>query len=174
MRDKKKVILYVTLLPYIFAFFYGLYHAVMGYKFNLTGWETVYGLDAFMEAVLHLWDEIVLSVNGCAFVGLAGCVAYQIWFFLSRAKRKNKFHLPFMLLLISCIVLCIPFLYGLRAYFVGESVGIMAGELVYGIAAVQRAMFWCTIALCVVPVLPLSILYLLLYGIKKFRSRKKS
>ena len=84
------IILLISFLPYMAILGYGLYSAVFGYDvYTLilpTYIETLYGLDAFLEAVTVL-GLILLYIPILPF-----CMIYQIIFILIKmiGKLKNR------------------------------------------------------------------------------------
>ncbi len=90
MKKIPFIILLISFIPYIAILGFGLYSAIFGY--DVYTWilptyvETLYGLDAFLEAVTVL--SLVLSF----YLVLPLCLLYQLGFAAVKIilKLKNK------------------------------------------------------------------------------------
>lgn len=90
MKKIPFIILLISFIPYAVLLGYGLYSAIFGYDvYTLilpTYVETLYGLDAFLEAVT------VLGLTLLFFPVLPICAFYQILYIVVKIilKLKNK------------------------------------------------------------------------------------
>lgn len=175
----KKKILYITLTPYLLTFIYCLYHAFFGYYLGYIE-KYEYGLDGFIYAFSDVFDYIVFS-NWV--VLLIAIVIYQIWYFVCEYKtrgerkkdNKRSKHIFFsiegsivkkVLFVLSITCWMLWFLYGIYSFFFGYCSGFFRCNIVYGIDAMYSSMLFSLFIFSFIPVLPISLIYIIVYIIK--------
>lgn len=132
-EDKKKILLYVTFIPYVYIVFMCIYHSIFGY--DITMLETDYGLEAIEDVLFDfLWgiDGVVFNPLKCILVILL--IGYQIYYFVSCKKEKsenkkscmkkiNSEKIKKALYYISILCWVLYFLSGIFAFFFGSETG---------------------------------------------------
>jgi hypothetical protein len=172
----KKIILYISLTPYIYLLISSLYYAICGYTYNYNGANTIYGIDAFLDNVINrFWFDNFVSFNFIGFLCIC-CVGYQIWYFINmkstKGLNKKKLNIKKILLMISLLSWIIYFLSGIYAIFFGYERGFFYHITVYGFEAFKDAMFWNLIEFTFIPVLPITLIYIIIYFISKIMQGK--
>jgi len=160
MKDKKyKLILYITLIPYIILLLTSLYYSIFGYYLSYMD-EYIYGIDAFLASINDIWFYVIR--NPILIVLLIILVIYQIGYFIIKSK------LPFkkILLYISIICWIIYILSGIYHMIYGYCDGLFSCTKVYGIDALFSSLFWYGFSFTIIPVLPLTLIYIIIYTIK--------
>lgn len=81
-RDKiLKILMIVSLLPYIGLLLYGVWCMIFGFTFFF---ETCYGIEAFFSSIiiggLILWVDMIIPV----------CLIYQLFYIIYKMIRKRK------------------------------------------------------------------------------------
>jgi len=84
----KKIILFITFLPYIYILLLSTYHAIFGYDvYTLilpTYVKTIYGIEAFKEV-------FILNLLGLTFIPIIPiCLIYQIVYLIIFIVKKYK------------------------------------------------------------------------------------
>ena len=171
----KKYIFYISLLPYAYVIVGSLYYAVFGYTYTSIG-ESIYGIEAFLVYIIHrFWFDNFIMFN---LIGLfcTCCIVYQIWYFLSSKSRKtsltSRLNIKKILFVISLISWIIYFLLGVYASFVGYKTGFFNTTTVYGLEAFKNAMFWNLLMFTYIPILPITLIYIIVYLSRQMIKRK--
>ncbi len=171
MKNKtiKNIIFYIALIPYAVLAFMCIYYAIVGYGYNLG--KNAYGFVAvgnFLPDVFsNILDKCLEPVPLCTVVLWIGYQLYYIISFKSdkkvpaaqeeNAKGSKKISLRKIVFWIS--ISC----WG--AYF--------ASGLEYGMDALADTLLWNLIRFSVIPILPISLLYIIIYVIVKLKEEKK-
>ncbi len=169
MKPKtKKVLFIVSLIPYVIIILIGIYFAIFGYHFDYIN-STDYGLEAMGDFLLgdvlfgidFLWQKAIC---------FALLIGYQIYYLLSKNREKQekdtnkkKIRLGKIIFVISIICWMIYFAYAIGCFFWGYNTGIINMHRVYGLEAIREALLWNLIAFSLVPVLPISLIYIVIY-----------
>ena len=182
----KKLILYVSLIPYIYVLLMCIYHAIFGYDYGLIGIAPNYGFSAVGDVINVYWFEVFTDFDYKLFF-LILCIIYQIYYFISYKKAKstekeqatnkfNKISFKKILFIISIICWIIYFLTGIYAFFFGSNTGggLFYPEIEYGIDAFLHTLFWNLIIFSAIPILPISLIYIIIYIIIKYKNRKQA
>ena len=153
MKDKKyKIILYVSLIPYLIVLLISLYHSIFGYHLSNLG-KNHYGIDAFLDSINNIWFEILGSpILIILFILL---VLYQITYFITNSKLGFKK----ILLYLSILCWALYILSGIYHMIFGYCEGFFTCTNVYGIKALTSSLFWYGLAFTIIPVLPLTLIY---------------
>ena len=84
----KKVLLYISLLPYVYCIIMSLYHAIFGYTYNSEFIEADYGIEAIMTFLSNYWMNNIIFLNVAGMINIFA-ILYPIYFFISY-KRIDK------------------------------------------------------------------------------------
>ena len=183
----KKLILYISLIPYIYVLLMCIYHAIFGYDYGLIDIAPNYGFDAVGDVINEYWfDGIIANFNYKSFFVIL-CLIYQIYYFITYKKAKttkneqsknkfNKMNSKKILFIISIICWIIYFLTGIYAFFFGSNTGggLFYPKMEYGIDALLHTLFWNLIIFSAIPILPISLIYIIIYLIIKYKNRKQA
>ena len=132
-KDKKKIILYVTFIPYIYIVFSCIYYAIFGLDFYAH--RKVYGIEAIGDFLGDFaWDFIDAVCNPLICILVVFWIGYQIYYFVSFKKEKNESKKSFskktfsektkiVLFYISILCWVLYFLSGIFAFFFGSATG---------------------------------------------------
>jgi hypothetical protein len=173
----KRAILYISLLPYAYLILSSLYYAIFGYTYNVTG-RTIYGITAFLDNIINrFWLDNFIMFNFIGFLCTC-CIVYQVWYFINIKRKdtpilkKGKLNIKKVLFIISWLAWIIYFLSGIYALFFGYESGLFYKTTIYGFNAFKEAILWNLIRLTFVPVLPATLIYIVVYLISENRQRK--
>lgn len=171
MKNKtiKDILFYIALIPYAVLVFLCIYYAIVGYGYKLG--KTAYGFEAignFLPDVFSdILDKCLEPVPLCILVLWGG---YQLYYFISfksakkvpmvqeeNEKVSKKISLRKILFWISiaCWV----------AYF--------ASGFANGMDALADTLLWNLIVFSVIPILPITLLYIVIYVIVNLKEKKK-
>jgi hypothetical protein len=175
----KKVILFISLLPYVYLILSSLYYAVFGYTYNFAGAETIYGSRAFLDKIINrFWFDNFIMFN---FIGLfcTCCIAYQIYYLINIQRKKTpvlskrRLNIKKILFITSILTWIMYFLSGIYALFFGyKSEMFFSTNIYHGFEAFRMAMIWNLVAFTFIPILPITLIYILAYLISKKRHKK--
>ena len=133
-EDKKKILLYVTFIPYIYIIFMCIYHSIFGFDFTMLD-ETDYGLEAIGDVLGDFcWEFVEAVCNPLKCILVILWVGYQIYYFVSYKKEENENKKSFSkkinfdkikkaLFYISILCWILYFLSGIFAFFFGSATG---------------------------------------------------
>ena len=183
----KKLILYISLIPYIYVLLMCIYHAIFGYDYALIGIAPNYGFDAVGDVINEFWfDGIITNFNYKSFFFIL-CIIYQIYYFITYKKVRttkkeqlkskfNKINFKKILFIIAIICWIIYFITGIYAFFFGSNTGggLFYPEMEYGIDALLHTLFWNLILFSAIPILPISLIYIVIYLIIKYKNKKQA
>ena len=85
-----------------------------------------------------------------------------------KAEKRRK-----VLYIISWGCWGLYLLTGVYAFFFGYSTGIFEKTMVYGFEALSEVLFWNIIIFSVIPILPISTIYIVIYHINKLKNKKQ-
>lgn len=171
MKNKtiKDIIFYIALIPYAVLVFMCIYYAIAGYGYNLG--KAAYGLVAIGKFLPEVFSDILnMCLEPVPLCILVLWVGYQLYYFISfksnkkvsgvqgeNAKGSKKISIRKILFWISiaCWV----------SYF--------ASGLANGMDAFADTLLWNLIVFSVIPILPVSLLYIIIYVIVKMKEAKK-
>lgn len=145
---------------------------IFGYHYEYID-RTEYGFDAFIQPLYDVWDFIISSP--ILLILFAIMVIYQIWYFLhkegKKEKKKSKLQLKKILLYLS--ILCWILYFGISIYnsIAGICMGLFTCTTVYGFEAFYSSLFWYGLVFSFIPVLPVTLIYIILYIIKVKRKK---
>lgn len=166
----KKTMLYISFFPYIYLIFSSLYYAIFGYTYNNANAKTIYGIEAFFDNIVNrFWFKNFIMFNFIGFFCVC-CIGYQIWFFIN-VKNKKKLNIKKTLFIISLASWIIYFLSGIYAIFFGYKSGWFYKTTIYGFEAFKEAIFWNLITFSIIPILPITLIYIAIYLISKMRQK---
>lgn len=178
----KKLILYISFIPYIYLIITSLYCAIFGYTYENIK-VTVYGIDAFLENIINdFWFNNVIMFNFIGFLFIC-CLIYQIWYFTNMKGKneinkdnlnKKKINIKKGLYIISLLCWITYFLSGIYAMFFGYQAGFFVTKTIYGFEAFKAAMFWNLLGFTFIPVLPIALIYIIIYTVIKSKQRKNN
>ena len=161
MKDKKyKIILYITLIPYLIVFLVGVYHSIFGYHLSYLD-KNIYGFEAFLQPIDDIWFTLI--DNPLLIVILVIMVIYQIGFFISKCKWKIKKILFYLSILCWILYLLIAIYYAIFGY----CDGIFQCTNIYGFEAFYSILIWYGLVFTMfIPILPVTLIYIIVYIIK--------
>ena len=180
--NKKKVIFYVSLLPYVYLILKCIYHSIFGYEYEFYHGKIEYGIDGAMEALNNFWFDNLFMFNYVTVIFIV-CIIYQLWYFITRksnkevdnnnAKKKINLKKFFFIL---CILFWIIYLcYGIYSAIFGYEYEFLGNyHISYGIKGLLDSLFILGIYFCIVPIIPISIIYIIIYTIVYYREKKRS
>ena len=183
----KKFVLYISFIPYIYAIVMSVFYAFFGYDYY---GDTYYGLDSLSR----FWSDIIFEfMITPKVVILAVCIIYQIYYFIMgkrkekrikqdeetgeevveeeadlKAEKRRK-----VLYIISWGCWGLYLLTGVYAFFFGYSTGIFKKTMIYVFEALSEVLFWNIIIFSVIPILPISTIYIVIYHINKLKNKKQ-
>jgi len=176
----KKLLLYVSLLPYVYCIIMSLYHAMFGYSYDLVGFEDDYGFDAIGDFLGEYWLDNVFHFN---FVSVANifAIVYPIYYFVTSKKTNNdkvesnirKINIKKILFVISVACWITYFMSGMYAFFFGYSAGLFESGIVYGFEALENALVWNLLIFSAIPILPITLIYIIIYLIFRCKEKRK-
>jgi hypothetical protein len=170
----KKIILYISFSPYICILLYGLYCAIFGYNYDLPGSDTLYGLEAFVDALVNrVWFYIILGINVLTIVTVL-CLVYQLWYFIQNNMNTSKKKVSRFLFFISLGCWACYFLFGIYSFLFGYKVSSFGNShVVYGFEALQDSLLWTLIGFSFIPILPISLLIIVIYLVSGFINKRR-
>ena len=168
-----------------------IYYAIVGYNAGYILDNIVYGF----VAIRYFLENVFVSVINAFFNPIKLCIiilwiGYQIYFFISFEGNNQKkvvyskendsyksknINLKRILFFISILCWIIYFASGIFAFFFGSNTGggLFSPTMEYGIDALLHTLFWNLFSFSVIiPVLPISLLYIIIYLIIKKKRRK--
>lgn len=191
MKNKniKNVLFYIALLPYVILLFMCIYYATIGYGYNLG--NMAYGFVAVGQFLGDVYVNIInMFFNPITLCIIILWIGYQIYYFISfKSDKKEKvvtkeinvstsktINLKKILFFVSILCWIIYFASGIFAFFFGSNTGggLFYSTMEYGIDALLHTLFWNLLAFSLIPVLPISLLYIIIYLIVKKREEKNS
>lgn len=164
--NAKKIMLYISLGQYVFIFLYGLYYAIFGYTFEFYREKTIYGLETFISKIEDIWLDNIIDFNFIGIIELI-CTIYLIWYFIDTNKSTRKINIRKIVYIISIACWIIYALSGVYALFFGYNTGIITTHRVYGGEALVNALVMNLFIFSIIPILPISLIYIILYLKKK-------
>lgn len=169
----KKILLYISLIPYIILFVLCIYWAVFGYYDSIRN-DKIYGLYAMLENLGSFYFDNMFPLTFIGSIYIV-CFIYIIWFFVNRfttkknkLKKQENMDIAKVLFVLSCSVWILYFLSGVYAMFVGyTSCFITCHDTIYGFEAMKEMLFINLLKYSLIPVLPISLIYMIIYLFKK-------
>ena len=182
----KKLILYISLIPYVYLIFSSLFFDAIVYSNG-----TAYGLDILLVNLLEFWFENFIMFNFIGFIYTC-CFAYQTWYFITCSRKssdnnnevynekentvvKKRKNIKEIIFKISCSIWIVYLLYGIYVAFFGYRIEIdhFTKETIYGLKAFIEAMQQNFYVLSYIPILPPSFIYIVMYSISNIRKKNK-
>lgn len=186
----KNILLGIALLPYIIIIVMSLYSSIAGHE---SYGRVYYGFDAIGNYLGDLFNDwinlfVTFPINLIAIPIIVFWIGYQIYYFITfkRIRKENKTEIKEnhrniskkinvrKIIFYICIACwCMYLASGVFAFFFGYEEGIFYKHMIYGMDALISTYFWFGIALLIIPVLPISLLYIIIYVIANKRKKKK-
>ena len=184
----EKKLLYVSFIPYIVFLLICLKSAIFGVCYDFMD-ECYYGLEGVKEAFNDLFFDFLF---GPWFLLIVAIIFYQLWYFIfrfetkieknmkknSKANKKAevddevvKFNLKKILFVLAVLVWIYYLGMGVYYFFAGTCVGMLDCEMIYGFDAMFEFYFLNGFMLTMIPVLPITLLYMILYLIKDKKNK---
>ena len=88
-------------------------------------------------------------------------------------EKKSNENIKKNWFIICCLVWVAYFGYGIYAYFAGYSSGFFGGPMIYGYKAFRDAMIWNLIGFSIIPILPATLIYIVIYLLNNKKEKKK-
>lgn len=173
-RNIKNILFCISLIPYICLLFMCIYYSIKGYGQNLGC--TAYGIVAVGNFLGDVCNKIInLFFNPFALCIIILWIGYQIYYFVSyksNGYKQTRINLRKIFLFISILCWIIYFASGIFAFFFGSNTGggLLDATMEYGMDALLHTLFWNLISFSLIPVLPISLLYIIIYVIIKKRA----
>lgn len=188
MKNKiKKYVLILSCFPYIYIFLKGIYYSIFGY-----GDYGNKGLDALIDYLCG--DVVGLALELSSWVIFIPCVAYQFYYFINvrgnkdnnnkdrdseisvepeekRTEKRQKVRKFWFI--IACMCWGLYFLSGVYAFFFGYDTVFFSTARVYGFEGLCNALLWNIIKFSIIPILPISLIYIIVYRISNVIKKKK-
>ena len=191
MKNKniKNVLFYIALLPYVILLFMCIYYAIIGFDYGLG--ELAYGFLAVGIFLSYVYSNIIFIMffNPITLCIIILWIGYQIYYLISfKSDKKEKvvtkecngstsknINLKKILFFVSILCWIIYFASGIFAFFFGSNTGrgLFDRTMEYGIDALLHTLLFNLITFSLIPVLPISLLYIIIYWIVKKRKEKK-
>lgn len=179
----KKLLLYISALPYAYCIVMSLYHAIFGYSYDSEFISDDYGIDAIGNFLSNYWVDNIINLNIVTSINIFAII-YPIYYFITTKKvtqkkkdsdkRKVNINVRKILFVLSSMCWALYFLSGIYAFFFGCNVGgFMDYEIGYGMEALKETLFWNFLAFSIIPVLPISLIYIIIYLIARYREKRK-
>ena len=179
--------LVLSFFPYLYILLKGIYYSILGYE-NYGN----KGLDALVDYLSCDVFGLVFEVS--AWVIFIFCVAYQFYYFINvngnkeknikdkdsetsveqeeklteKSQKISKVWFIIALMCWGCYLLS-----GVYAFFFGYDSGLFSTVKVYGFEGLCNALFWNIIILSIFPILPVSLIYIIVYIISNVIKKKK-
>ena len=183
----KRILLCIAFIPYIILICACLYYAINGYGYYDNNFRLpVYGLGAienYLRNLLEGWSNLLVMFVVFPIIFL--WIGYQIYHRVIKENKKElkdnnkdtsksiKFKKIIFYICIGCW--CLYFASSIFVFFFGfNAYGTIAREeFAYGTRGMLMALFLAGRALSIIPVLPISLLYIIIYVIVNRRKKKK-
>lgn len=160
MKDKRiKIVLYITFIPYIIMLLISCYHSIFGYNYSHTELSS-YGIDGFMVSISNVWFYILS--NPLALILFAVVLIFQLSYLIFLGKKYIKR----ILLCLSILCWIIYLLSGIYHMKYGFCDGLFTCNKVYGLEALTSSLIWYGIGFTFIPVLPITLIYIIIYIVK--------
>ncbi len=194
-KKVKNILFGIALLPYIIIIIKCVYYAITGYGYTLG--NTAYGYVAIGKYLGDVFNDVIDLVidfpkNLIAIPIIIMWVGYQIYYFITFDRKKQKQKTGSQkeietdnqttstkstakrIIFYLCVACwCLYLASGIFAFFFGYDDGIFHSNMIYGIDALLSAYLWYGLAFSFIPVLPISLLYIIIYIIVNKRKKKK-
>lgn len=178
----KRVLFHISLMPYFYVIVMSIFYALVGYGLNLG--KTAYGINAIGNYLSDLFSDVLSALFDPIIIIIAVIwISYQMYYFVSvtkniekvNKKEKKSINLKKIFFIISILCWVVYFLSGIWAFFFGSSTGggLFNKTMEYGMDAMLHTWFWNLLAFSLIPVLPISLLYIIIYLIIKYHKNKK-
>ncbi len=177
----KKILFYISLIPLALLLIMTIYYSIAGYYVSYIE-KSFYGFDAMERFLGDVYHDVIISIADF----IPACIAilwigYQIYYFITLKKdekpkeeKRKKYELSKIVFFICILCWVIFFLLGIYAFFFGADAGWFYTNIVYGIDGVLTMWLWLLIAFgWFIPILPVTLLYMIIYLIIKRKNKKK-
>lgn len=168
----KKKLLLISFIPYILFLLKCLYDSIFGICYHFD--KCYYGVDGFLESFIGGLEEIIFSYY---VVFLLLIVGYQIYYFICVHKTrlegnsnggktifsKKRLNIKKILFIISICCWILYLSYGLYSFMFGYRECFFHCTHLYGFDAFLSSMFWVGLAFCIIPILPITLIYIIIY-----------
>lgn len=191
MKNKniKNILFYIALIPYVILIFICIYYAIIGYGYDLG--NKYYGFVAVGQLLADFLANIInMYFNPIILCIIILWIGYQIYYYISfRSDKKEKIvgkesngstskSINFKNILFFVSILCwiIYFALGIFAFFFGSNTGggLLYPTMEYGIDAFLHTLFWNLLAFSIIPILPISLLYIIIYLMIKKKEKNRN
>jgi len=185
MKNKgiKNAIFCIAMIPYAVLVIMCIYYAIAGYGYNLG--KTAYGIVAIGNFLPDIFSDIL---DKC-FEPFPLCTAvlwvgYQLYYLISfksdkkvdavREKNGNaskKVSIRKIIFWISVSCWGVYFASGIVAFF--DEVGFFGSSIEDGMDALADTLLWNLFRFSIIPILPITLLYIIIYVVVKMIDEKK-
>ena len=164
-----------------------IYYAIVGYGYNLG--KTAYGFLAIGNFLPELFSDILdKCLEPVPLCTVVLWIGYQLYYFISFKSDKKvpvaqegngssskKISLRKIIFWISVSCWGVYFASGIVAFFNGANTGggLFGSSMEYGMDALLDTLLWNLICFSIIPILPISLLYIIIYVIVKKKEEKK-
>lgn len=179
----KKILFYICLIPYIWILLQCIYYCFAGYGYELG--KTAHGFvaitnflgEAFGEVSFFLMDNLAFLILAIIWIG------YQFYYLLtykkesiSKIEKRKKWNVKKILFILSITCWIIYFASGIYAFFFGSMTGggLFNPTMEYGFAALTSTLFWNLLAFTYIPVLPITLIYIIIYLVINRKNKSKT
>lgn len=171
-RYLRKGLLYVSLSPLLYLIIQAMIPAISGQDYGGFLDEKSYGVEIFLEAFVDQWFHVLFSLNHLT-LWFGGSMLYLVYYGMTqvtgRSVKTSLYHRPWkeVLFYIAIGVWIFYFLGGLHAMFWGYTeTWFMQSSTYTGLEGFLNAMLWRGITFTIIPVLPFSLAYIIVYLLK--------
>ena len=188
----KNILLGIALLPYMIIIVMSLYSSITGHE---SYGRVYYGFDAIGNYLGDLFNDwinlfVTFPINLIAIPIIVLWIGYKIYYFITfkRIQKENKteikennrniskkinFKKIIFYICITCW--CIYLASGIFAFFFGSPTGggLFNPVMEYGVDALVHTLVLNLIGFSIIPILPISLLYIIIYVIVNKRKKKK-
>lgn len=176
-ENLKKILLYFSTIPFIFAFCKATYHLLVGYCYETK--ICIYGFKAFFEVLADIVLNCTTNI-GILFIYVVS-LGYQIYYLIDVNNKLlkinfkcKKLNLDYkkILFYISFIPLVYILVHGIISAIFGYKIGFIYYSYIYGVDAFFDSVIMDSLTLSFIPVLPISIIYIIIYTVIMVRNKK--
>lgn len=189
MKSKgiKNALFCIAMIPYAVLVIMCIYYAIVGYGYNLG--KTAYGIVAIGNFLPDIFSDILdKCLEPLPLCAVVLWVGYQLYYLISfksdkkadavREKNGNaskKVSIRKIVFWISVSCWGVYFASGIVAFFAGAYTGggLFSPEMEYGMDALADMLLWNLFRFSIIPILPISLLYIIIYVVVKMIEEKK-
>lgn len=172
----KKIILYISFIPYIYLLINIIYVSLFGYGYNLG--QKAYSIIAIGNWLSDFKESFLFFELNLINISFSFCIIYQFFYLINsfttrkesikeEKNSKAKFDISKGIFIVTLILWILLILYLIYSMTFGiEQIQICFGNcsknIVYGLDAFYQFLF-ILLMLCIIPIIPTIVIYDLIY-----------